>query len=56
MDQPLAAPVLREENFARPCAAMIPGHRHCAHGHVGDCPDPGDCPLLDDVQVVPYAP
>lgn len=30
----------------RPCSDLLPGHRHCLHGHTEDCPDPGECALL----------
>lgn len=29
------------------CSDLLPGHRHCRHGHVKDCPDPGECELID---------
>lgn len=31
-----------------PCAQLLPGHRHCEHGHTNDCPDPGECELLPE--------
>jgi hypothetical protein len=31
---------------ARPCGALLPGHRHCVHGHTEDCPNPDECDLL----------
>lgn len=30
----------------RPCSDLLPGHRHCEHGHTEDCPDPDNCDLL----------
>jgi len=30
----------------RSCADLLPGHRHCLHGHTEDCPDPSECDLL----------
>lgn len=29
------------------CSDMLPGHKHCVHGHVSDCPDPGFCEIID---------
>lgn len=29
------------------CEYLRPGHRHCKHGHTADCPDPGECELID---------
>lgn len=37
------------------CAALLPGHHHCRHGHVVDCPDPGECPWIDPSACVPDA-
>lgn len=34
------------------CGSLPPGHRHCRHGHLIDCPDPGGCELLP---LEPYA-
>lgn len=31
-----------------PCAQLLPGHRHCEHGHVNDCPDPTECEPLPE--------
>ena len=31
----------------RLCADLLPGHQHCRHGHTEDCPDPGECPLIE---------
>lgn len=25
------------------CWGLPPGHRHCVHGHLRDCPEPGVC-------------
>lgn len=31
------------------CEAFLPGHSHCKHGHVEDCPNPGEClPVVRD--------
>lgn len=42
-----AASAGREGLFHRPCSALPAGHRHCAHGHTEDCPNPSECELLD---------
>jgi hypothetical protein len=31
-----------------PCHCMLENHRHCIHGHAADCPEPGECELLDN--------
>lgn len=35
-------------NTIVPCSDLLPGHRHCRHGHTKDCPDPGECELLPE--------
>lgn len=30
----------------RSCDMLLPGHKHCTHGHVEDCPNPGECSVL----------
>lgn len=32
--------------FLAVCRALPPGHWHCKHGHVADCPEPLTCPRL----------
>ena len=29
------------------CVGLLPGHHHCRHGHVRDCPNQGECELVD---------
>jgi hypothetical protein len=38
----------QDANWRHPCSALLPGHRHCRHGHTEDCPDPGECELLPE--------
>lgn len=35
-----AARYMREHGA---CEGKLPGHEHCRHGHIADCPIPGDC-------------
>jgi hypothetical protein len=30
------------------CKQMPPGHWHCEHGHVRDCPSPTTCPQINE--------
>lgn len=38
-------PLERQLLLRRLCSDLRDGHRHCRHGHVEDCPTPGDCQL-----------
>lgn len=33
--------------WAARCAELTPGHWHCRHGHLTDCPQPASCPRVD---------
>lgn len=53
-DQPSPAPEetpmpIDDGLFHRPCSALEPGHRHCRHGHTEDCPNPGECELIENL-------
>lgn len=37
-----------EKGRNTPCYALLPGHAHCVHGHVDDCPDADECDTVDD--------
>lgn len=43
-------------NTRRPCSALLPGHRHCEHGHTEDCLNPGECPLIPVSASTPVPP
>lgn len=41
--------VVRPDVVAVACfrQGMLPGHWHCRHGHLRDCPQPTACALVD---------
>lgn len=36
----------RSARYLIMCASLPPGHWHCEHGHLADCPSPPGCPRL----------